>query len=139
MVRIPHVDWLCGTRRHQARRRHHCHILAQYPAPHADGVSSVAQRGHGAFARASADDDASAEVDFARAAKHDAALRPAWRSHVAATAVGLAAWAAEDADPGLPFCHCAWHVLSAVGMGCTEPFVDKMEDKLLAKRARRHH
>jgi hypothetical protein len=78
-----------------------------------------------------------AEVDFARAAKHDPALRGPWRSHVAATALGLAAWAAEDADPALPFCHSAWHVLSAVGMGCTEPFVEKMEDRLLASRAKR--
>jgi hypothetical protein len=75
-----------------------------------------------------------AEVDFARAAKHDPALRGAWRSHVAATSVGLAAWAAEDADPLLPFCHCAWHVLSAVGMGCTEPFIAAAEDKLLRAR-----
>lgn len=78
-----------------------------------------------------------AEVEFARGAIHEPDLRAPWRAHVLASALGLTAWCLEDVDPSLPFMHCAWHVLSAVGMGATEPLVARAEERLLAKRARR--
>lgn len=72
---------------------------------------------------------------YLRHALTHAHLRPSFKLHLGAGAIGMAAFAYEDIASvhwrWPPVLHSLWHCLSAVAMGCTSSLLSHLEIPLL--------
>jgi hypothetical protein len=72
----------------------------------------------------------SMQSKYLRSALSHAHLRPSFKLHLGAGAVGMAAFAYEDIANGMswpPVLHSLWHCLSAVAMGCFNNLLQHLE------------